>query len=235
MRATLGTAVRVAFRLEVQGSLPVDGPCVVVANHASFLDPIVLGTACRRRITFMMDAVLSRTPPLRWFYRLSRVIPVDPCGSNRDALRRARAELARGSVIGVFPEGGISRDGRLVLGNAGAVSLALNGDVPVVPVGIVGAYDALPPHRRLPALRRVRVRFGTALRPHALLRDDDDHRDVAAADARRRDDPVPAGERGRKQRLRLATRRVMDAIAVLIDQVSRERTLEDAANTRRAD
>lgn len=226
MWATVGTATRLAFRIEVQGALPRRGPCVLVANHASFLDPVVLGAACRRRIFFLMDAVVSRTPPLRWFYRLSRVIPVDPCGSNREALRRARAELERGHVIGIFPEGGISRDGGLVLGNAGAVSLALNGDVPVVPVGIVGAYDALPPHQRLPRPRRVRLRFGAPMLPRDLLRDDDEPDAPEVV-------PLPLGkERNRKQRLRAATRRVMDAVAALSEQVSRESVLEQRASRR---
>lgn len=233
--ATFGTAVRVAFRLAVQGPRLPAGPCVVVANHASFLDPVVLCVASRRRITFLMDAILCRTPPLRWFYRLNRVIPVDPLGSNRQALRRARAALARGDVLGVFPEGGISRDGLLVLGNTGAVSLALSGNAPVVPVGIVGAGAALPPHRSWPSLRRVRVCFGAALDPRALLHGDRVGGELAGDDrpstgSLTTDPIVGAGqggdESGRKQRLRVATRRVMDAIAGLTEQVSRESTLE---------
>ncbi|MEZ5963927.1 MAG: lysophospholipid acyltransferase family protein [Planctomycetota bacterium] len=224
--ATVGTTARLAFRVAVQGRLPRHGPCVVVANHASFLDPVVLGAACRRRIFFLMDAVLCRTPPLRWFYRLSRVIPVDPRGSNREALRRARAELDRGHVIGIFPEGGISRDGSMVLGNTGAVSLALNGDVPVVPVGIVGAYGALPAHRSLPSFRRVRVHFGTPMLPSDLLAD--------GGVAPPATDPLSptTRDRNRKVRLRVATRRVMDAVAALAGQTSREAELEGRARAR---
>ncbi len=181
---------------------------MIVANHASYLDPVVLSAVSRRRIVFLMNAIICRTPPLRWFFRWNRVIPVEPRGNNRDAMRRARAALAAGHVLGVFPEGGISRDGRLALGNPGAVAIALAGEVPVVPVGIIGASDALPPHRSLPRLRRVRVRFGAPLVPSALLAGDDAH--------------------GRKQRLRVATRRVMDAIAVLTEQESRESELSRA-------
>jgi 1-acyl-sn-glycerol-3-phosphate acyltransferase len=203
--ATVGTGVRLAFRLRVSGPPLPKGPCVIVANHASFLDPVLLAAGSRRRIVFLMNAIICRTPPLRWFYRWNRVIPVDPRGNNRDAMRRAHAALAQGSVLGVFPEGGLSRDGRLVLGNPGAVALALAGDAPLVPVGILGAGDALPPHRALPRLRRVQIRFGAPLLAHDLLAGD-------------------AGG-GRKQRVQEATHRVMAAIAALAEQESRESVL----------
>lgn len=236
LQATLGNAVRWFVRLEVVGTPPAGGPCVLVANHTSFLDPILLGAATRRRITFLMDAVIYRTPPLQWFYRFNRAIPVDPLGSNRDALRRARADLGAGRVLGVFPEGGISRDGLLLLGNAGAVSLALAGDAPLVPAGISGAYEALPPHRSVPSRARVRVRFGAPLLPRDLLASE---RPVSSSGAAAREGLATRGERaepandlGRKQRLQLATRRVMDAIAELCDQQSRERELEARAERR---
>jgi 1-acyl-sn-glycerol-3-phosphate acyltransferase len=206
MWAVVGTAVRLLFRVRVEGLPLPAGPCVIVANHTSYLDPVLLGAVCRRRITFLMNAIICRTPPLRWFYRWNRVVPIEPAGNNRDALRAARAALGRGAVLGVFPEGGISRDGVLALGNPGAVSLALSGDVPVIPVGIVGAADVLPPHAGWPRLCRVRIRFGAPLSAAALLEDGD-------------------AQAHRKHRLQVATRRVMAAIAALSEQESRESIL----------
>lgn len=205
--ATFGSALRLGLRMRVEGPGLPRGPCVIVANHASYLDPVLLGAVCRRRIVFLMSATIYRTPPLCWFYRWNRAIPVEPHGNNRAALRRAREELARGGVLGVFPEGGISRDGELLLGNPGAVALALGAEAPIVPVGILGSADVLPPHRRLPRPRQVCVRFGAPMEWRALLGDGD-----------------PGG---RKQRLQLATRAVMDAIAALAGQRSRESVLAE--------
>jgi 1-acyl-sn-glycerol-3-phosphate acyltransferase len=201
---TVGSLLRLAFRLRVEGPPLPAGPCVIVANHVSFLDPLLLGAGSRRRIVFLMDAVIYRTPPLRWFYRWNRAIPVDPRGNNRQALRQARAALADGHVLGVFPEGGISRDGRLGRGNPGAVALALASEAPLVPVGILGTAEALPPHRRRLRLHPVRLRFGTPLPAEHLL---------------------AGGSGGRKQRLESATRQVMEEIAALVGQRSRESEL----------
>lgn len=195
---------RRALSLQVEGPEPPEGGCVLVANHSSFLDPLMLGLSMgRRRITFMMTEVVYRSPSLRWFYRLNRVIPLSVHGANRGALRAARAVLQRGEMLGIFPEGGISRDGRLLLGNPGAVSLVLSESVPVVPIGIRGAYEALPNHR---GFRRhpVRICRGDAI----------DH------------DSLIGAATHRKQRLQLATRRIMDEIAGQLGQVSREAQLE---------
>lgn len=177
----------------------IDGPFVVVANHSSFLDPLVLGAASPRTVGFLMNSVSYRSPLMGWFYRLFESIPVDPRGGNRDALRRARTRLESGQVVGVFPEGGISRDGKLLLGNSGAVALVLSHDVAVVPVGLRGVNQALPHGSSLPRPKRIDVVFG---------------------------DPIPAAElmvgEGRKERLAMATERIMREIGKLTDLESRE-------------
>ncbi len=203
--ATVGTAIRLAFRVRVEGEPLPRGPCVLVANHTSYLDPIVLAAVIRRRIAFLTTATVCSKPTVGWFLRLCRSIPVQVRGGNRDAMRRAREVLAGGGLLGVFPEGGISRDGKLLLGNPGAVALALAGNVPIVPIGLLGASAALPPWSLRPRLRRITVRVGAPL-PAV--------------------DPEGAVE-GRRHRLRAVTRQVMDAIATLSDQPSREQTLED--------
>ena len=143
-RAVLGCFLRLYFRFRVEGAPPRSGGYVLAANHASFLDPLVLGCSVRRRVIYMMTETVWRSASAGWFYRWNRTIPLGARGGNRDALRPARAVLKQQRVGGIFPEGGLSRDGELMLGSPGAVSLVLNEGLPIVPVGIVGAADALP-------------------------------------------------------------------------------------------
>jgi len=196
---------RVYFRYRSHNAPRLKGPFVLVANHSSFLDPVFLGAGLRRQLVFMMTDVYYRSPRSRWFYSLFGAIPVAVRGGNRAALRAARETLEQGGVLTIFPEGGLSRDGQPFLGSPGAVALVLGQDVPVVPAAIVGAYDALPVHRKLPRPRRVTVRFG---------------------------DPIPAEQladpdANRKQRLTQATERIMRAIAELRGVRAREDELRE--------
>jgi 1-acyl-sn-glycerol-3-phosphate acyltransferase len=196
-----GALMRLWLRLRVENHPTLQGPYVLVGNHASVLDPLLVGAASRRRIVFMMTSVIYRRPRTGWFYRWMRTIPLHPTGGNRQAMRSAREALAAGHVLGVFPEGGLSRDGKLLLGSPGAVALVLGEGVPIVPFGIVGAHSALPPHRWWPRPVRVAVRFGAPIPAQEL-------RDLGGGD--------------RRARLQQATQRVMREIAALIDQRSRE-------------
>jgi 1-acyl-sn-glycerol-3-phosphate acyltransferase len=196
---------RVWFRLRIEGAPPKDGAYVVAANHASMADPIVLGASIRRRVAFMMTEMFWRSPTFGWFFRWNRAIPIALRGGNREAMRAARSVLQQGRIVGIFPEGGLSRDGLMILGNPGAVSLVLNEGVPIVPVGIVGASRALAPGARWPRPRRITVRFGEPIRSVDL-------------------DTLAAGDR--RGRLQAATRLIMDRIALLCGQVSREAVLE---------
>lgn len=204
LHSCLRALFAVWFRLRVSDPPRLQGACVLAPNHASLLDPLLLGTAARRRVVFLMTETIWRSPWLGWFYRWTRTIPVAARGANREALRAAKAALQRGAVLGIFPEGGLSRDGGLLLGSPGAVALVLDEDVPIVPVAIVGARSALPPGTVWPRPRRVEVRFGAPIMPFELA----------------------ALGSGRKQRLAAATRLIMDRIAALTGQSSREAELE---------
>jgi 1-acyl-sn-glycerol-3-phosphate acyltransferase len=205
--AMIRVGLRVGFRLQIEGRPPRTGACVLAANHSSFLDPIALGGACSRRITYLMNEVVWRSPWMGWFYRWSRTIPLAARGGNRDALRAARTVLQQGRVIGIFPEGGISRDGGLLLGSPGAVSLVLNESVPIVPVGILGAERALPIGSVLPRPHRIRIRFGQPILPAEL---------------------EALAPNDRKARLQAATTLIMARIAALTEQSPREREIAAA-------
>lgn len=196
--------MRVLFRARIENPPRLDGGYVIAANHASFLDPVFLGSASTRRVTFMMTEVVWRSPAMHWFYRWNKTIPVAARGGNRDALRAARAVLQQGRVLGIFPEGGISRDGDLLLGSPGAVSLVLNEMVPIVPAGILGASRVLPIGHGLPRLHKVVIRFGAPIMPDEL---------------------AALAPNDRKQRLQRATTLIMKRIGELVGKEPREHQL----------
>ena len=203
-RATFGPIFRWFFKIRVENSPTLAGPYVVVANHTSFLDPLLLGASSPRHINFLMTSVVWRGRGLRWFYRWMRALPLSLLGGNRDALRAARTMLGAGEVLGVFPEGGISRDGKLVLGSPGAVSLVLGDKVPVVPCAIVGASETLPFGSSRLRLKGVVIRFGAPISPAQL---------------------VEGSGPSRKDRLAAATLHIMRGIATLAGQPAREDVL----------
>ena len=202
--ACLWCMVRIWFRLRVENRPRMKGAYVLVANHASFLDPALLGLALPRRVVFMMTEVHWRSPLLGWFYRWNRAIPLSARGGNRVPLRAARDVLRQGRLLGIFPEGGLSRDGELLLGSPGAVSLVLGESVPIVPVGIIGADRAMPVGAAFPLPRKVVVRFGEPIEPEELMQLMPDDR---------------------KKRLQAATEVIMQRIAALTDQVPREQQI----------
>lgn len=194
---------RLWFRLRIEGSPPKTGAYVLAANHVSLIDPIVLGASVRRRIVYLMTEVVWRSPRGGWFYRWMRAIPVAVRGGNREALRVARAVLQQQRVVGIFPEGGLSRDGLPMLGSPGAVSLVLNEGIPIVPVAIIGAERALPLGCMWPRPCRIMVRFGEPILPAAFH----------------------ALGQARRGRLQAATRLIMERIASLAGHQSREAIL----------
>lgn len=164
---------RVCFRMRVRGRprpFP-SGPLVVAANHTSYLDPIVLSAAVPRRVHFLVTSMVHDQffyRPWMWFFGS---IPVQEGSVNVEAMRRALAVLRSGGVIAIFPEGGISDDGRLKEGQIGVASLLLQGGAPVVAAGIVGTHAALPKGRALPRLAKIEVRFTDVVRPDDLAAD----------------------------------------------------------------
>ena len=144
--------------------LPRRGPAIVVSNHASYMDAIILGTASPRPIHFMVLRWMYDLLLLRWFYWGMGTIPVRAEGQDSAAIKHALRTLGAGRVVGIFPEGTRSADGRLSDARPGAAMLAALSGAPVVPAFIDGARDSLPVGGGFPRPARVRVRFGPPLR-----------------------------------------------------------------------
>lgn len=133
---------------------------VLCPNHESYLDPAFVQMAVRRRVTFVMTNTFYTWRPMRWYFALVGAIPVDGGRQARRGLRRAIATVKRGHVLGLFPEGRLSRDGRRQTGQRGVAVLARRTGAWIVPVGILGSRNAWPAGAMHPRAAQVRVGFG---------------------------------------------------------------------------
>jgi 1-acyl-sn-glycerol-3-phosphate acyltransferase len=155
-----------AFRVTGLEHLPAQGPYIVAANHANYLDGVVLGAALPRKIRFLVMPRVYRATPLHpYFHDHVGSIPVSLARPDPGAIRRALRVLEEGGVVGIFPEGPFSRHGTLVRGQPGVALVALRAGVPVVPAAISGTFRALAARRFfLPRRVPLSVRFGKPLR-----------------------------------------------------------------------
>jgi len=133
---------RCVYRFRVIGEqhIPENGAAIVVANHVSFIDAILLMAASPRPIRFVMDHQIFAVPVLGWLFRLGKAIPIAPEKEDpaiyRAAFEAADAVLADGELLGLFPEGAITRDGRLQPFRGGIMKILGRRPVPVVPVAL---------------------------------------------------------------------------------------------------
>jgi len=127
-------------RWEVQGlsNLPAKGGLVLVSNHVSYWDPVVIGCAINRRVNFMAKSELFTIPLLGAVIRAVGTFPVRRNQSDRTAIRKAINLLEEGQIVGIFPEGTRSRTGELLKPHLGAAMLALKAGVPFLPVAVKG-------------------------------------------------------------------------------------------------
>jgi len=153
---------RILFRLEVRGSanVPREGPAVLIANHEGYLDPLFLQMGTARTIRYLMSSAYYDFKPTQPIFRLCEAIRIADDGPNRDSLRTALAVLSQGGLIGIFPEGRLTRDGKVGPVLPGAAFLAAKGKAPVVPARIDGSFEVLPKGRLLPRQARITVSFG---------------------------------------------------------------------------
>lgn len=134
---------RGVHRLSVRGNrdaIPAEGPCIVVANHRSGVDPNLIAGVTSRWIVYLMAREYYETPTLHWLFHALHCIPVRRDGSDLGATRAALKALRSGRVIGIFPQGGIrDPDDDLGIGKAGVALLAARSGAPVVPLFIDGS------------------------------------------------------------------------------------------------
>jgi 1-acyl-sn-glycerol-3-phosphate acyltransferase len=146
------TGMTLAFSLRLDGMdhVPRTGPALLIANHQSFIDPILVGVAARRHLHYLARATLFRHRGLAQLMRSFNAVPIDQEGFARAGLQTILDQLQAGRAVLVFPEGERTHDGEVHPLQPGIHLLVKRGKAPVVPVGIAGAYDAWPRHRPLP-------------------------------------------------------------------------------------
>ena len=141
--------VKAIYRLRVTGQahIPLEGPAVLVANHVSFADAVVIMGASPRPIRFVMDHRIFRTPLLGFIFRHTGAIPIAPAKEDPEIMEKAFAEvsaaLSNGDLVGIFPEGAITRDGELQTFRPGISRILQRDPVPVVPMALSGLWGSL--------------------------------------------------------------------------------------------
>ncbi|MBI4259715.1 MAG: 1-acyl-sn-glycerol-3-phosphate acyltransferase [Actinobacteria bacterium] len=165
----LGPLLRLLYRPRARGleNVPAEGPVVLASNHLSFVDSLFIPLLVKRRVVFLGKSDYFDRGRTRWFFRALNVIPVRREGgmAGEAAIQAGVRELGRGLVVGIYPEGTRSPDGRLYRGKTGVARMAVLAGCPVVPVAVSGTARVMPLDRKVPRLRgRVTVTFGKPLR-----------------------------------------------------------------------
>ena len=140
--------VHTVYRLQKEGleNIPDDGPAVLVCNHVSFVDALVVMAACHRPVRFVMDHRIFAIPVLNFIFRETRAIPIASSKENETMKEAAFAEVAKalaaGEVVAIFPEGAISGDGELGPFRPGIARILAETPVPVVPLALRGLWGS---------------------------------------------------------------------------------------------
>lgn len=132
------------FRRQGQENIPGEGPVIVASNHVSYLDPLVVGVASPRTVSFMAKAVFFEKPVLGMVMPKLNAFPVRKQGADLEAVKQALKVLRRGEVLGIFPEGTRQKSGVLGKAEPGVAHLAMKTGVPVIPVAVKGTYHPFP-------------------------------------------------------------------------------------------
>ncbi|OBI75600.1 lysophospholipid acyltransferase family protein [Mycobacterium asiaticum] len=165
----LGPLLSLLGRPKVEGlhHVPSSGPVILASNHLAVMDSFFLPLVVRRRITFLAKSEYFTGTGVkgwfnRWFYTAVGQVPIDRTDSEaaQAALETAKQVLAQGKLLGMYPEGTRSPDGRLYKGKTGLARLALQTGVPVIPVAMIGTNKVNPPGTSMLRFGRVTVRFG---------------------------------------------------------------------------
>ncbi|MBK9725027.1 MAG: lysophospholipid acyltransferase family protein [Candidatus Lutibacillus vidarii] len=168
----IGPIARLLFRPWVEGQehIPESGPAIFASNHLSFSDSVFLPLVVPRRMTFLAKSDYFTGKGIKGrltaaFFRGIGQLPIDRSGgkAGEAALSSGLRVLRRGQLLGIYPEGTRSPDGRLYRGRTGVARIALEAGVPVLPVAMIGTDKAQPTGKKVPKIMRIGVRIGAPL------------------------------------------------------------------------
>lgn len=153
------------FRLKIVGreNFPMTGPVIVAPNHASFLDPIIVGVGAPRKLSYLARDTLFRFRPFATALKWAHVSPIKRETGDVNAFKTALSKLKQGEPLLIFPEGTRSKDGDLQEPKLGIGFLQNNSRAAILPCYVKGAVEAWPRHSKFPRSRRVSVYFGRPL------------------------------------------------------------------------
>jgi 1-acyl-sn-glycerol-3-phosphate acyltransferase len=202
-KMTAGPVLRGLYNVKVTGAenIPRSGPAIITPNHLSFIDPFFVALTCPRHVVFIGKAEYWDDWRTRVFFELAGGIPVrrEDGLAAQSSLAAGVAVLRTGGVMGIFPEGTRTPDGRLFKGKTGAARMALEVGCPVIPTGLIGTRELLPKDAKIPNLGpTVSVKYGRPMR-------------------------VPPEAQSDARALRVFTDELMHAIRELSGQVYRHR------------
>ena len=172
VKAVVAPILRLLFRPYVTGAenLPAEGGAILAGNHTTFLDNLIIPLVVPRKVTFLAKSDYFTGGGVKGkmqksFFSGVGMIPIDRSGgaASEAALRTGLQVLRSGELLGLYPEGTRSPDGRLYRGKTGVARMALEVGVPVIPVGLIGMFALQPAGRRWPKLGKVEVRVGRPL------------------------------------------------------------------------
>ncbi len=150
------------FRFRARGTekIPLQGPALLLINHQSFLDSMLVAVPLSRPISYLARDSLFRVPIVGWILRNGYTVAVNREAASSSSLRLAADRLKRGFLVGIFPEGTRSSDGQIGPLKPGFIALVRRADVPVIPVGVAGTGAAWPRNAWFPRPKSCRLVFG---------------------------------------------------------------------------
>lgn len=151
------------WRVYTPENVPARGPVILASNHASFLDPPLIGSAVQREINYLARESLFRFPGIGWLLRTVNAVPVDREGGGAAGLRVILDRLLKGGAIILFPEGTRTRTGELQPAKSGIGLTVIKSNAPVVPVRVFGTFEAFGRRHCFPRPVKVAVKFGTPI------------------------------------------------------------------------
>jgi 1-acyl-sn-glycerol-3-phosphate acyltransferase len=164
-----------AFGMRCQGRerIPGSGPVLICSNHQSHFDPVLVGLCSDRPMNYLARESLFRIPVFRQLIEYYDAIPIDREGTGLSGLKETLRRLKRGEMVLIFPEGSRTHDGEMAPLKPGFLTLARRSQAAVLPVGLDGAFDALPRRRVIPRPARICVCIGDPITAvEAALLDD---------------------------------------------------------------
>jgi 1-acyl-sn-glycerol-3-phosphate acyltransferase len=182
LRLAVWALTRAMYRVRCRDleRIPETGPAVLVCNHVSYVDALIIAGSCRRPVHFVMHADYYRWPGMRWLFRLAGAIPIASARANPGALRQAMKRISEtleaGELVCLFPEGHLTRTGAIDAFRPGIERIVRRNPVPVIPLALRGLWGSMFSHRNGPALRhrprrfraRVELLAGQRVPPHQV-------------------------------------------------------------------